>query len=136
MPRPDQSRSTLGQVMKTINIGAANKQVLQSMAGAFPCNSLLHKWGMVSSAACALCGALAETQSHFQSLPFAWGRLHPGMPLKDCPDEEDLNILTDNHSPIVLHRSMQRKDLPLWFYRHTVRQLQRRLFEQQLASQT
>ena len=43
--------------------------------------------------------------------------------LKDCSDEEDLNILTDCLSAIVLLRSMQRKDLPLWLYRHTVRQL-------------
>jgi hypothetical protein len=68
MLRPDQGRSTLGQVLKTMKIGSAKKQVLQLIAGAFPCNSLLHKWGMVSSAACALCGALAETQSHIQCL--------------------------------------------------------------------
>ncbi len=43
--------------------------VLQSIARAFPCNALLHKWGMVSSAAFALCGASAETkQSHIQCL--------------------------------------------------------------------
>ena len=68
MLRPDQGRSTLGQVLKTMKIGSAKKQVLQSVAGAFPCNALLHKWGMVSSAACALCGAQAETQSHIQCL--------------------------------------------------------------------
>ena len=47
------------------------------------------------------------------------------MVLKDCPDEEDLNILTDSLSAIVLLLSMQRKDLPLWLYRHTARQLLR-----------
>ncbi len=45
------------------------------------------------------------------------------MVLKDCPDEEDLNILTDSLSAIVLLQSMHRKDLPLWLYRHTARQL-------------
>ena len=45
------------------------------------------------------------------------------MALKDCPDKEDLNILTDSLSAMVLPRSMQRKDLPLWLYRHTERQL-------------
>ena len=45
------------------------------------------------------------------------------MALKDCSDEDDLNILTDSLSAIVLLRSMQRKDLPLWVYRHTARQL-------------
>ncbi len=44
------------------------------------------------------------------------------MVLKDCQDEEDLNILTDSLSAIVLLRSMHRKDLPLWLYRHTARQ--------------
>ena len=45
------------------------------------------------------------------------------MALKDCPDEEDLDILTDSLSAMVLLRGMQRKDLPLWLYRHTARQL-------------
>ena len=47
------------------------------------------------------------------------------MALKDCPDEDDLDIprATDSLSAIVLLRSMQRKDLPLWVYRHTARQL-------------
>ena len=45
------------------------------------------------------------------------------MALKDCLDEEDLNILTDGLSAIVLLRSMQRKDLPMWLYPHTARQL-------------
>ena len=45
------------------------------------------------------------------------------MALKDCPDEEDLNILTDSLSAMVLLRSMQRRDLPLWLYRHPALQL-------------
>ena len=45
------------------------------------------------------------------------------MALKDCQDEEDLNILTESLIAMVLLRSMQRKDLPLWLYRHTARQL-------------
>ena len=45
------------------------------------------------------------------------------MALKDCPDEEDLNILTDSVSAMVLLRSMQRKNLQLWLYRHTERQV-------------
>ncbi len=68
MLRPDQGRSTLGQVVKTMKIGSAKKQVFQSIAGVFPCNALLRKWGMVSSAACALCEAPAETQSHIRCL--------------------------------------------------------------------
>jgi hypothetical protein len=51
-----------------MKISTAKKQVLQSIAGAFPCNAVLHKWGIVPSAACALCGHAAETQSHIQCL--------------------------------------------------------------------
>ena len=68
MLRPDQGRSTLGEVLGEMKISPAKKQVLQSMAGAFPCNAVLHKWGIVPSAACALCGHPAETQSHIQCL--------------------------------------------------------------------
>ncbi len=60
--------SLAGKVLKGMEIGTAKKQVIQSIARAFPGNALLHKWGMVSSAACALCGALAEMQSHIQCL--------------------------------------------------------------------
>jgi ribonuclease HI len=64
--RPNQGRSTLGKVLEEMKISTAKKQVLQSIAGAFPCNAVLHKWGIVPSAACALCGHPAETQSHIQ----------------------------------------------------------------------
>jgi ribonuclease HI len=66
--RPNQGRSTLGKVLGEMQISPAKKQVLQSIAGAFPCNAVLHKWGIVPSAACALCGHPAETQSHIQCL--------------------------------------------------------------------
>ena len=45
------------------------------------------------------------------------------MALKDCLDKVDLNILTDSLSAMVLLRNMQRRDLPLWLYRHPARQL-------------
>jgi hypothetical protein len=68
--RPNQGQSTLGKVLGEMKISTAKKQVLQSMAGAFPCNAVLQKsrWGIVPSAACALCGHPAETQSHIQCL--------------------------------------------------------------------
>jgi len=66
--RPNQGRSTLGKVLGEMKVSPAKKQVLQSIAGAFPCNAVLHKWGIVPSAACALCGHPAETQSHIQCL--------------------------------------------------------------------
>ncbi len=42
--RPDQGRNALGKVLGEMKISAAKKQVLQSIAGAFPGNALLHKW--------------------------------------------------------------------------------------------
>ena len=68
MLRPNQGRSTLGQVLGEMRISTAKKQVLQSIAGAFPGNAVLHKWRIVSSPACTLCGHPAETQSHIQCL--------------------------------------------------------------------
>jgi hypothetical protein len=53
--RLDQGRNTLGRVLGEMKISTAKKQVLQSIAGAFSCKSVLHKWGVVPSAACALC---------------------------------------------------------------------------------
>jgi hypothetical protein len=43
MLRPNQGRSTLGQVLGEMHISTAKKQVIQSMAGAFPGNAVLHK---------------------------------------------------------------------------------------------
>jgi hypothetical protein len=49
-----------------MKISTVKKQVLQSIAGAFPCNAVLHKWGKVPSDAYALCSHPAEMQSHIQ----------------------------------------------------------------------
>ncbi len=43
--RPNQGRSTLGKVLGEMKVSTAKKQVRQSIAGAFPCNAVLHKWG-------------------------------------------------------------------------------------------
>ena len=87
--RPDQGRRTLGQVLKTMKIGIAKKQVLQSIAGAFPGNAVLHKWGVVASAAYALCasvwGSGRDTEPHPMSLPCAERRPHPGAPQSSTP---------------------------------------------------
>ncbi len=59
---PNQGRSTLGKVLGEMKISTAKKQVLWSIAGEFPCNhAALHKWDVVPSAACTLCGHPAET---------------------------------------------------------------------------
>jgi ribonuclease HI len=64
--QPDQGRETLGRVLERMQPSTQKKQILQSLANSFPCNALLFKWGIVPSAACALCGCPAETQSHVQ----------------------------------------------------------------------
>ena len=43
--------------------------------------------------------------------------------LEECPEDEDLNILTDSLSSMLLLKSLQRRDFPLSLYRHPVRQL-------------
>ncbi len=43
--------------------------------------------------------------------------------LEGCPAEEDLNILTDSLSSMRLLMGMQRRDLPLSLFRHSVRKL-------------
>jgi len=45
------------------------------------------------------------------------------MALEECPEGEDLNILTDSLSAMLLLKNLQRKDFPLSLYRHPVRQL-------------
>jgi hypothetical protein len=65
---PDQGRSALGRVLGEMRISTAKKRVLQSIAGQFLCNAVLHKWGKTPSAACTLYGHPAETQSHIQCL--------------------------------------------------------------------
>jgi hypothetical protein len=63
--------STLGQVLGEMRISTAKKHVLQSIAGVFPGNAVLHKWRIISSPACTLCGHPAETQSHCKCLCLA-----------------------------------------------------------------
>ena len=64
--RPGQGRETLGKVLGGMHPSTAKKQILQSIASAFPGNAVLSKWGVVPSAACRLCGHHAETQGHIQ----------------------------------------------------------------------
>ena len=45
------------------------------------------------------------------------------MACKDVRREEDLTILTDSLSCMVRLKNLQRRDFPLWFYRHPLRQL-------------
>jgi hypothetical protein len=47
--RPNQGWSTLGKVLGEMKTFTEKKQVLQSIAGAFPCKAVLHNWGAVPS---------------------------------------------------------------------------------------
>jgi hypothetical protein len=79
MLRPNQGRRTLGQVLgrcASPQLRICKKQVLQSIAGAFPGNSVLHKWRIISSPASTLCCYPAETQNLCPVLKEARIRVH------------------------------------------------------------
>jgi ribonuclease HI len=64
--RQDQGRQVLGAALRTMRTDAAKRRVLQTLAGAFPCNALLHRWKLRASGSCDLCACPAETQAHIQ----------------------------------------------------------------------
>ena len=68
MLRPGQGRRLLGKALEELVVSSKKRQVIRSIAGAFPCNALLAKWYPDRSAACVLCGHATETQSHIQCM--------------------------------------------------------------------
>ncbi len=74
--RQDQGRQVLGATLCTMRTNAAKRRVLQSLAGAFPCNALLHRWKLLASGSCDLCACPAETQAHIQCVCPALKRAH------------------------------------------------------------
>ncbi len=64
MLRPNQGRDTLGKVLGEMRVSTVKKHVLQSIAGALPCNAVLHKWGIVPWALYqpVLCAATQQRQ--------------------------------------------------------------------------
>ena len=66
--REGQGRELLGKALEEMDTSSGKRQVIRSIAGAFPCNALLAKWYPARSAACELCGYATETQSHIQTL--------------------------------------------------------------------
>lgn len=66
--RTGQGRGVLGEVLQGIKVSPEKKQILQTIAGTFPCNDLLHKWGIREDAKCMLCDQVPETQTHIQCL--------------------------------------------------------------------
>ena len=65
---PNQGRRTLGEAMARMKTNTAKRHVLQTLAGMYPGNTLLFKWGLMPSPQCTLCWHAAETQTHVQCL--------------------------------------------------------------------
>ena len=61
--------------LRTMRTDAAKRHVLQTLAGAFPGNALLHKWKLRASGSCGLCAYPAEMQAHIQCVCPALNRL-------------------------------------------------------------
>jgi len=76
--RPGQGRETIGKVLGRMQPSTAKRQILQTVAGTFPGNAVLFKWGIVPSSMCKLCGHPSETQGHIQCYCPALkeGRIH------------------------------------------------------------
>ena len=68
LTRQECGRSLLGAALAQMETDAGKRRLLQTLAGTYPCRSLLHRWGRADSAQCPLCGALSESQSHIQCL--------------------------------------------------------------------
>jgi hypothetical protein len=64
--RPEQGRQYLGAAMAEMRHGAAKRRVMQTVAGLFPCQALLHRWGKDPSLQCLLCSGDTESVAHIQ----------------------------------------------------------------------
>jgi len=64
--RPHQGRQYLAEEMVRLRYTARKRRLLQAIAGSFPTQAVLYKWGITQSPACRLCGAQSETLSHVQ----------------------------------------------------------------------
>ena len=64
--RPEQGRQYLGAAMAEMRHGAAKRRVMQTVAGLFPCQALLHRWGKAPSPQCLLCSGDTESVAHIQ----------------------------------------------------------------------
>ena len=65
--RQEQGRADLGSAMADILYGAQRRRLIHTIAGGFPCQALLHRWGRPASHQCLLCRGEAETISHIQN---------------------------------------------------------------------
>lgn len=68
LSREGTGRLVLGKVLHQLEIGQDKRRILQTIAGKFPGQALLHQWGRADSARCLLCNAQSESQCHIQCL--------------------------------------------------------------------
>ena len=68
MMREDQGRHFLGAALRHMRNGTQKRRLMQTIAGFFPCQSLLFKWGKAASPQCLLCRSGNETVSHIQCM--------------------------------------------------------------------
>jgi hypothetical protein len=64
--RPEQGRQYLCAAMAAMRHGATKMRAMQTVAGLFPCQALLHRWGKAPSPQCLLCSGDTETVAHIQ----------------------------------------------------------------------
>ena len=70
--QPNQDR-TLGEAMARMKTNSAKRQLLHTMTGMYPGNTLLFKWGLTPSPACIHYRHAAETEAHV-CVPCSQGR--------------------------------------------------------------
>ena len=66
MLRPEQGRSTLGGVLRSMKTSPRKRRIFQALAGTFPCQAVLFKWRIATSPLCTLCGKANESLAHIQ----------------------------------------------------------------------
>ena len=68
--RQDEGRAFLGSesAMADFRYGTKRRRIMQTIAGAFPCQALLHRWGKAASPQCLLCRGRVETHLGFLHL--------------------------------------------------------------------
>lgn len=100
--RPNQGRRTLGEVMTRMKTDSRKRTVLQTLAGMYPSNALLFKWGLTPSPGCVLCGHASETQTHIQCV---------------CPALKEERIRVHHELAEYLWRSIERASQGWSFHR-------------------
>ena len=97
--RQEEGRAFLGSAMADLRYGAKRRRIMQTIAGVFPCQALLHKWGKAASPQCLLCGGGPETISHIQN----W-----------CPALKDARISAHHALAAMIFTALQAHSTGRW----------------------